>query len=67
MVLVEEEGETGPIPERARMNSGGGRGGFGPYGRGDMGFGLPPQYEEGNWPMFGQQRRGSIPVGISVQ
>jgi hypothetical protein len=68
MVLVEEEGEEGPIPERTRMNSGGGRG-TGSLGRNSFttGMGLPPRYEESNWPVFGQERRGSIPFGIAVQ
>jgi hypothetical protein len=63
MVLVEEEGESGPIPQRSRMNSGGNRAG--------MGMGMPtefpPQYAEENWPLYGQQRRGSIQLGIAVQ
>ena len=69
MVLVEEEGATGPIPERTRMNSGGDRGGLGPQGRNQVvpGLGFPPQYEEGNWSSLGQERRGSIPFGIAVQ
>jgi hypothetical protein len=62
MVLVEEEGVNGPIPQRSRMNSGGSRAGL----RMD---GLPPQYEDGNWPLppHTQQRRGSIPMGIAIQ
>lgn len=58
MVLVEEEGESGPIPQRSRMNSGGTRGGV----RRDSA--CPPQYEDGNWPLYTQERRGSIPMGI---
>jgi hypothetical protein len=60
MVLVEEEGESGPIPERSRMNTGGTR------GRGQGELGVPPQYEDGHWPMYTQERRGSIPMGITV-
>lgn len=52
MALVEEEGESGPIPERSRMNSGG--------------LGVPPQYEVGNWPSHRQERRGSMPMGIGM-
>lgn len=58
MVLVEEEGELGPIPERSRMESGGCMAG------GELA--LPPQYEAGNWPLHAQERRGSIPMGILV-
>jgi len=56
MVLVEEEGEFGPIPERSRMNSGGTR----------TSLSLPPQYDDENWPLYTQERRGSIPMGITV-
>jgi len=66
MVLVEEEGESGPIPERARMNSGGRRGSQA-RNQGVTSPGLPPQYEDPNWPVFGQERRGSVPFGIQVQ
>ena len=59
MVLVEEEGEQGPIPQRSRMNSGG--------NRASMPTEFPPQYDEVNWPLYGQQRRGSIQMGIAVQ
>jgi len=52
MVLVEEEGESGPT-ERSRMDSGGARGHF---------PGLPPQYDDANWPLYAQERRGSIQI-----
>jgi len=60
MVLVEEEGESGPIPERSRMNSGGARGAV------QRDLGVPPLYEDGHWPLYTQERRGSIPMGITI-
>ena len=56
MVLVEEEGESGPIPERSVMDSGG--------MRRDAQF--PPQYEDENWPLYTRERRGSIQTGIGM-
>ena len=60
MVLVEEEGESGPIPERSRMNTGGTRS----WSHRDGELGLPPQYDDPSWPLLAQTRRGSIPMGI---
>ena len=60
MVLVEEEGESGPIPERSRMNTGGSRS----RTQRDRELGVPPQYEDAEWPLHAQTRRGSIPMGI---
>jgi len=57
MVFVEEEGVSGPIPEMSRMNVGGTRQGQ---------LGLPPRYDDGNGPMYRQERRGSIPMGITM-
>jgi hypothetical protein len=60
MVLVEEEGESGPIPERSRMNTGGTRS----WTQRDGELGVPPQYDDANWPLQPQTRRGSIQMGI---
>ena len=46
------------FPNAVRMNSGGARGGV----RGDLA--VPPQYEDEHWPLYTQERRGSIPMGI---
>jgi hypothetical protein len=62
MTLVEEEGESGVIPQRSRMNSGGGQGGS-RQGSVVTELGLPPTYDE-DWPLLAQERRGSIPMGI---
>jgi len=32
----------------------------------DTGMTLPPQYDAGNWPLYSHERRGSIPMGITV-
>lgn len=56
MVLVEEEGEYGPT-ERSRMDSGGVSGHF---------PGLPPQYDDPNWPLCRQERRGSIQIDMQA-
>lgn len=56
MTLVEEEGESGVIPERTRMDSGGIR----------RDSAVPPRYEDENWPLYTQERRGSISTGIAM-
>ena len=63
MTLVEEEGEHGIIPQRSRMNSGGGQGTESNRASLLTELGLPPTYDE-NWPLLAQERRGSIPMGI---
>lgn len=56
MVLVEEEGRSGPHPERAVMESGG--------NTACLGLPLPPEYDD-DWRPNTQQRRGSIQMAIA--
>jgi len=57
LVLVEEEGRSGPHPERTVMQSGG--------NTACLGLSLPPEYDEG-WRPNTQQRRGSIQMGMAM-